>query len=180
MAKKITDSLKGWINVRSQINVGTTFNCYIKIDEQRESSDFSFLGEDEENLNFGESVYEQIKVPTFDRIKKTHFSSNISDNEEVTAISILIVDDDAFNQYALSQLLQCFEGVETFQAYTGKDAIDMVARRYQVDSSEFDIIIMDINMPVMDGIAATLRLRDMARLRQIDLSHTNIYMHSAI
>ena len=39
---------------------------------------------------------------------------------------------------------------------------------------------MDFNMPVMNGMNATIELRKMHREKMIDLSHTLIYMHSAI
>jgi CheY-like chemotaxis protein len=39
---------------------------------------------------------------------------------------------------------------------------------------------MDINMPVMNGIDATKQLRTMNANNIIDLSKTQIYMHSAI
>ena len=39
---------------------------------------------------------------------------------------------------------------------------------------------MDINMPVMNGMKATKRLRKLDKLKQIDLSETLIIRHSAI
>lgn len=39
---------------------------------------------------------------------------------------------------------------------------------------------MDLNMPVMNGVEATKILRQMHKSRDIDLSNTKIFIHSAI
>lgn len=39
---------------------------------------------------------------------------------------------------------------------------------------------MDINMPVMNGMQSTKQLRKMHDIKQINLTNTLIYMHSAI
>lgn len=44
----------------------------------------------------------------------------------------------------------------------------------------FAFIFMDLNMPILDGMRATQRLRVFHENGLIDLSNTKIYMHSAI
>jgi CheY-like chemotaxis protein len=95
-------------------------------------------------------------------------------------MSILIVDDDAFNNFAMEQLIRTIGKFEIHLAINGKDAIDCVVKRSGAEPSSFDLIIMDLNMPVMDGMASTKKLRKMHKQDKINLDSTKIYMHSAI
>lgn len=67
---------------------------------------------------------------------------------------ILIVDDDMRNIYALETVLE-EEQVEVTIATNGVEAVD------EIKSGEFDAVLMDIMMPVMDGYEATKRIREM-------------------
>jgi two-component system, cell cycle response regulator DivK len=65
---------------------------------------------------------------------------------------ILIVEDDPLNMKLFRDLLQV-NGYATFEAKNGKQGVEM-AREKQPD-----LIIMDIQMPVMDGLEATRILK---------------------
>lgn len=65
---------------------------------------------------------------------------------------ILIVEDDLLNMKLFRDLLQV-NGYATFEAKNGKQGIEM-AREKQPD-----LILMDIQMPVMDGLEATRILK---------------------
>jgi len=67
---------------------------------------------------------------------------------------ILIVEDNMINQKVLSSLLKPV-GVKVSIANNGQEAIDMIKE----GDKEFDLILMDINMPVMDGYTATELIR---------------------
>jgi DNA-binding NarL/FixJ family response regulator len=74
-------------------------------------------------------------------------------------IRVLIVDDDPLVRSALSMFLAGAEGITIVgEAADGAEVIDTV------DALEADVVLMDIRMPVMDGLAATelLRARDNA------------------
>ena len=65
-------------------------------------------------------------------------------------IRILLVDDHGFVRESLCALIQAQEGMEVVgEAHNGRQAIQM-ARELRPD-----VIVMDLNMPVMDGIKAT-------------------------
>ena len=66
--------------------------------------------------------------------------------------NILICDDDRDIVAALKIYLSC-EDYRLFTAYTGREALE-IARKEQIQ-----LILMDIMMPEMDGIAATAKLR---------------------
>jgi signal transduction histidine kinase/DNA-binding response OmpR family regulator len=72
----------------------------------------------------------------------------------VRLLHVLVTDDNAINQRLLTSLLQS-AGHTTAVAANGREAVDAVMRE------AFDIILMDIQMPVMDGVQATNRIRAM-------------------
>jgi DNA-binding NarL/FixJ family response regulator len=74
-------------------------------------------------------------------------------------VRVLIVDDDALVRSALSMLLAGAAGITIVgEAADGAEVLD------RVDGLEPDVVLMDIRMPVVDGLAATelLRARDRA------------------
>ncbi|MFT3856076.1 MAG: ATP-binding protein [Aquabacterium sp.] len=73
---------------------------------------------------------------------------------------VLVVDDVAANREMLVALLNPL-GFETTEAIDGQDALDKVA------ACRPDLILMDLAMPVMDGLQATRRLRESAEHKDI-------------
>ena len=67
--------------------------------------------------------------------------------------NILICDDEKDIVSALSIYLST-EHYNIFTAFTGKEALDIVAK------NDIHLILMDIMMPQMDGISATVKLRE--------------------
>ncbi|AKF25489.1 hypothetical protein YH65_08980 [Sulfurovum lithotrophicum] len=67
---------------------------------------------------------------------------------------ILIVEDNVINQKVLSALLVP-AGVKVSIANNGQKAVDMIKER----KVTFDLVLMDINMPVLDGYSATELIR---------------------
>lgn len=68
---------------------------------------------------------------------------------------ILVVDDDMRNIYSLTAALEN-EGLEITTAYDGQQALDLLH-----SGKTFDLVLMDIMMPVMDGYTAIREIRKM-------------------
>jgi DNA-binding NarL/FixJ family response regulator len=69
-------------------------------------------------------------------------------------IRVLVADDHAVVRHGLKQLLATFDGVELVgEATNGEEAAALAAQRSP------DVVLMDLEMPVADGIEATRRIR---------------------
>ncbi len=68
--------------------------------------------------------------------------------------SILIVEDNVINQKVLTNLLHLAD-MNISIANNGQEAVDLI----KSDKHIFDIVLMDINMPIMDGYTATQMIR---------------------
>ena len=70
----------------------------------------------------------------------------------IRSLKILLVEDNEINR-AVSREMLISDGHQVFEAHDGKQAVD------RSTTTKFDLILMDINMPVMDGRAATRAIR---------------------
>jgi CheY-like chemotaxis protein len=90
--------------------------------------------------------------------------------------TLLLVEDNLINQKVLRRQLQT-RGFEVFTANNGQEAIDAVAERGKIPSDDahdrnyFDIILMDQEMPIKDGNAATQEIRQLQEEGKAGYSH---------
>jgi two-component system sensor histidine kinase/response regulator len=75
---------------------------------------------------------------------------------------ILVVEDNELNQQVARELLQS-AGIDVVVAGDGAEALELASRQ------RFDAVLMDMQMPVMDGIAATVAMRRIPALRSLPI-----------
>jgi len=76
--------------------------------------------------------------------------------------TVLIVDDDIRNIFALSSVLEDY-GMRIVSADNGRDAIA------EAQKTDFDVVLMDIMMPELDGLDTTREIRKIPQCRDVPI-----------
>ena len=76
---------------------------------------------------------------------------------------VLIVDDHAYNRELLRYILED-EGLDCLEADNGERAVESV-----LEHADIELVLMDVNMPVMDGIDATKAIKEQVADRFITI-----------
>ena len=96
--------------------------------------------------------------------EKKRMLERLHDSDEVLAgKTVLVVDDDARNIFALSSALER-RGLHVLTATTGREAISILET-----SPEVSIVLMDIMMPEMDGYETMALIRSNPALRRLPI-----------
>lgn len=74
-------------------------------------------------------------------------------------VMVLLVEDNELNM-EISQYMLEGRGIQVIPAYNGQEAVELFSKSQE---NTIDLILMDIMMPVMDGIQATQKIRSLAR-----------------
>ena len=100
-------------------------------------------------LTFSAAAADEIQLSPADNTVKL---PNRRSREGLSGSRALVVDDNAINRRVARTFLDGY-GLEIIEANDGKDALD------RLNEDEFDIVLMDIHMPGLDGIEALKQLR---------------------
>ncbi len=87
------------------------------------------------------------------RIEETTIAG-VEEETSLEGTTILIVEDNKINQLVVAKMLND-KGIQTVTADNGAEALQ------EVKMHNFDLILMDIQMPIMDGYKATSEIRSM-------------------
>ena len=137
IAKKLVELMDGTITCQSELGHGTTFTVTLRMpyDDQAETPSLSAASE---------------------RAHETHTETPIPD---LTGKRILLVEDNPMNREIARRIIG-ETGAEIMDAANGKEAVEAFSMH---PAGYFDLIFMDIQMPVMNGYEATVAIRSLAR-----------------
>ena len=130
ITKEIIELMGGSISVRSQLGKGSVFVLSLPYTENTEEA-----FEEDCNHLVDQLLEEAQPEPT-----------------SYSKLKILVADDNSTNHMVVMSLIDSLVA-EVHLASDGQQAIDILK------TTDIDIVLMDIHMPVMDGIEATLSIR---------------------
>ncbi|HEY1063478.1 MAG TPA: ATP-binding protein [Daejeonella sp.] len=116
ITKQLLDLHGSYIELKSEVGVGTTFKFEIK---------------------YQRAVSNDVTVNSL-------LEANVLANEDISWLNILVAEDNAMNILLMKKLLASWDIKADF-ALDGLEAYEMARGKF------YDIILMDIHMPVMDG-----------------------------
>ena len=133
ISKQFAQALGGDISVESEPGVGSTFSVSVSA-----------------------GSVEGVRLLSIDEILSTqwHAEETQAKRWKFPSSCVLVVDDGEENRELLSVILGD-TGIEVVTADNGQQALDNISSR------EFDVVLMDVQMPVMDGYTAAGRIREM-------------------
>jgi CheY-like chemotaxis protein len=99
-------------------------------------------------------------APELEDVDKRPFGSQ----KRLAGLRLLVAEDNALNQEVIEQIL-VHAGAQVALVPNGQAALDVL----QVPGMHFDAVLMDIQMPVMDGYTATRLIREQLELADLPI-----------
>jgi CheY-like chemotaxis protein len=185
ICKNLLDLMNGRITLESTMGAGTTARFWIPFNKPQgaQSTNLVHIGplpdrlQSEMSVSCHSSDYDQmLGVPPADssacssdkgrsswRHSSISFSATGVPEEELSAseranIHVLVVEDNAINQQIATKTIRKL-GFQVTAAWNGKEALEYLAASRNGTERKPDIILMDVQMPVIDGYKCTHLLR---------------------
>lgn len=93
-----------------------------------------------------------VRLPVATSEAPDHTLQPLSQNQPIEPLNVLFVEDNEINRIVAREMLQS-EGHTVVEAHDGQQGVELS------EAQAFDLILMDISMPVMDGRTATRTIR---------------------
>ena len=172
ISRELVELQGGEIGVSSERGRGSTFAFYVKARKSQGPPDSSDLLSSSTNPLRKSSMNRLLKSTSVIRPTMSNESlSTATVPKPLGRLRILIVEDNLVNQRVLSKQLQN-QGCIVSVANHGGECIEQLKQTkfwkgHEADSAELDLILMDLEMPVMDGLTCTKTIRDLQKSKTI-------------
>jgi PAS domain S-box-containing protein len=140
LAKRITQAMHGDITVISESGVGSTFSAVVE---------FATLSKPERD----EIEYKEEAKNSFPVIAVPTGAIGLFAVKPMVKRTVLVVDDNLINRKVLIKILVA-AGHTCVEAIDGQKAVDIF-----LINKKISLILMDIQMPIKDGLEATIEIR---------------------
>jgi signal transduction histidine kinase/AmiR/NasT family two-component response regulator len=135
LAKALVEAMDGTLSVTSVVGQGSTFTCHLPLKITQAPPG---------------NVVERTEEEAEAEVSRTGLS--VDQPDDAPALRVLVAEDNETNRLVLQTLLENF-GIYPVFAFNGREALDLWLTR------PFDLILMDMQMPVMDGASAMRAIR---------------------
>jgi signal transduction histidine kinase/CheY-like chemotaxis protein len=132
ITRNIVELMGGNLSVTSTPGVGSKFSFDLTFDTIDVADD---------EIYSSKIVFNEIEKPVFEG-------------------EVLLCEDNVMNQQVICEHLARV-GLKTFVADNGKIGVEMVQRRSEKGEKQFDLVFMDMHMPVMDGLEASAKILEL-------------------
>jgi len=144
IAKKLSQLMDGDISIESKVSTGTSFifTCKLPLTRVKPSA-----------MNLESSSFQQLTKHQGDNTED-EVSSQEEASNDLSKLNVLVAEDNRINQKLISTVLTKL-GINAVIVENGQLAVDYVKKE------TVDLILMDCQMPVLDGYQATQQIRAM-------------------
>jgi len=149
ISKTIVDLLGGSLDVESRLGEGTSFVVRLPLKEEAKVKEVVKTAQTTKQVP-SNLLLEDEEEATFD-------------SNELNQKNILIVDDDSRNIFTLTSVLESMNA-EVYSAFNGQEAIDTLE-----DGEPIDLILMDIMMPIMNGLESIKKIKSNPKFKDIPI-----------
>jgi signal transduction histidine kinase len=163
ITRQMVELMGGEISVSSKEGVGTTFNfsCRFPLTEKEQ--------EKEQDASPTESAATEESEEDANKTDKNGGDEeNAVENACLRGMRVLLVEDNEINTLIAMELLNAVD-IEVTTAENGSEALERIAEAAKTGSPPFDLVLMDLQMPVMDGYEATKIIRATPEYRDMPI-----------
>ena len=104
----------------------------------------------------GSSFTVELPIPADAENQVINLDKDFQKREDFTGIKIIFAEDDMIHHEFLKNILNRFENVQFTGFYNGAEVIEELERK-----KDYNLVILDIQMPVMDGISCVSKIRQL-------------------
>lgn len=152
VVKQLVELMGGEIEVASEVGVGTTFTFELKLKCLDKNMSSVSVAEDVPELDVLQKESSLNNLLPSDGVSVSNESA--SESEYLNKLKVLVADDSKINRMVLAGYLADLK-CEVVEAKDGRQAWELFKNQ------EFDFVLLDIQMPFIDGVEVSKKIRDL-------------------